>query len=260
MVGLVSLVGAGPGDMELLTLKGAKRLAEADLVLHDALVDPEMLSLAPRARRFYVGRRAGRPGIDQSAIHALMIRWGLRGKRVVRLKCGDPFVFGRGGEEIEALAKAGVPFEVIPGVSAALAAPALAGIPLTFRGVASAFAVVSGHCQEAWAPLLESIPPGTATVVVLMGTRTRREIASYLTANGWPPETPVAVLFGVSTPRCVVWTGELRSLSNETSLDGKAGDLPGTIVVGAVVSLRRESRASPGLDGQEGGSLYVGLR
>src|SRR5512140_121969 len=131
MSGLVSLVGAGPGDPELLTLRAARRLAEADLVLYDALVAAEALALAPRARRFFVGKRPGRPGIGQEAIHHLMILWARRGRRVVRLKCGDPFVFGRGGEEVQALVAAGVPVEVVPGVSSALAAPALAGIPLT---------------------------------------------------------------------------------------------------------------------------------
>lgn len=260
MSGLVSLVGAGPGDPGLLTLKGSQRLAAADLVLYDALVDPEMLSLAPRARRFYVGRRAGRPGIGQTAINALMVRWGRCGKRVVRLKCGDPFVFGRGGEETDALALAGVPFEVIPGVSAALAAPALAGIPLTHRGVTSAFVVVSGHSPEAWGPLLGSISPGSATVVVLMGTRTRGEIASHLATRGWAPETPVAIVFGASTERVVIWTGSLSSLQNRVPVGDGDGELPGTIVIGAVVALRREANVRPGLGGQEGGSLHVGLR
>src|SRR5262249_23081210 len=135
MTGFVSLVGAGPGAADLLTLKAARLLAEADLVLYDALVSPEVLDLAPRAQRFFVGKRARRKAMAQETIHWLMIRAARQGKRVVRLKCGDPFVFGRGGEEALALTRAGIPFEVVPGVSSAVAAPALAGIPVTHRGV-----------------------------------------------------------------------------------------------------------------------------
>ncbi len=129
--GHVSLVGAGPGDPELLTLRALRRLRAADLVLNDALVPAALVELAPQARRFFVGKRAGRHSIEQDTIHRLMIRAARRGDRVVRLKCGDPFVFGRGGEEALALAEAGIPFEIVPGLSSALAAPALAGIPVT---------------------------------------------------------------------------------------------------------------------------------
>ena len=132
--GFVSLVGAGPGDPDLLTQRAVRRLAEADLVLYDALVSPEVLPLASRAQCLSVGKRACRPSISQEAINRCLVRGARRGKRVVRLKCGDPFVFGRGGEEAIALAAAGVPFEIVPGVSSALAAPALAGIPVTHRG------------------------------------------------------------------------------------------------------------------------------
>ena len=133
--GFVSLVGAGPGDPDLLTRKAADRLADADLVLYDALVDPATLALAPTAQRVFVGKRAGRPQVRQEFIHWLMIRAARAGKKVVRLKGGDPFVFGRGGEEGLALAAAGISFEVVPGVSSAIAAAALAGIPVTHRGV-----------------------------------------------------------------------------------------------------------------------------
>src|SRR5215203_1588662 len=145
MTGRVSLVGAGPGDPELLTLKAVARLAEADLVLYDALLDMETLKFATHARRFFVGKRAGRAAIRQDAINRLMIREARRGQRIVRLKGGDPFVFGRGGEEALALAAAGVAFEVIPGVTSAVAAPAYAGVPVTHRRLASSFAVVTGH-------------------------------------------------------------------------------------------------------------------
>jgi uroporphyrin-III C-methyltransferase/precorrin-2 dehydrogenase/sirohydrochlorin ferrochelatase len=232
--GLVSLVGAGPGDPELITLKGARRLAEADIVLHDALVTPEMLALAGRALRYSVGKRAGRPSTAQERIHAIMIRAARRGRRVVRLKCGDPFVFGRGGEEATALAEAGIPCEVVPGVTSALSAPALQGIPVTHRGLASGFLVVSGHASKAYRPVLESLAPHTTTVVILMGLATRADTASLLLARGWSPTTPVAVLLGASTEATRTWIGTLSDLG-QTPL--AAEGLPGTIVIGDVVSL-----------------------
>jgi uroporphyrin-III C-methyltransferase/precorrin-2 dehydrogenase/sirohydrochlorin ferrochelatase len=232
--GLVSLVGAGPGDPDLLTRKGARRLEEADLVLYDALVTTEMLELAPRALRHAVGKRAGRPGTSQESIHRIMIRAARRGRRVVRLKCGDPFVFGRGGEEAVALAAAGVPCEVVPGVTSALSAPALEGIPVTHRGLASAFVVVSGHAERAYRSVLESLAPGTATVVLLMGLASRARTARVLLDRGWSPTTPVAVLLGASTHAARTWLGSLSELGHAPLADT---DLPGTIVVGDVVTL-----------------------
>jgi uroporphyrin-III C-methyltransferase / precorrin-2 dehydrogenase / sirohydrochlorin ferrochelatase len=234
--GLVSLVGAGPGDPELITRKGARRLAEADLVLYDALVTPETLDLAGRARRFPVGKRAGRPAIRQETIHALMIRAARRGERVVRLKCGDPFVLGRGGEEVLALTAAGVPCEVVPGVTTALAAPALAGIPVTHRGYASGFAVVSGHAEEAYGPVIDSIAPHSLTVVVLMGLAARAALAARLLARGWSPETPAAVLLAASTPEAETWRGTLAELDRAPLPEG---DRPGTIAIGDVVALAK---------------------
>src|SRR3954468_11368258 len=212
MTGLVSLVGAGPGDPELLTLKAARRLAEADLVLYDALVEADTLAFAVNARRFFVGKRAGRPAIRQDAINRLMIREAQRGHRIVRLKCGDPFVFGRGGEEALALAAAGVPCEIIPGVSSALAAPLLAGIPVTHRGLSAAFVVVSGHAEAAYAPVLGSLAPSSATVLVLMGRAARARIAALLLSRGWPGDTPAALLLSASTPSSHTWLGTLRDL------------------------------------------------
>ncbi|HEX9188907.1 MAG TPA: uroporphyrinogen-III C-methyltransferase [Vicinamibacteria bacterium] len=236
MSGRVTLVGAGPGDPGLLTVRAARALAEADLVLYDALVSLDVLALAPRAQRFSVGKRAGRASMRQEAIHALMIRAARRGKRVVRLKGGDPFVFGRGGEEVLALRAAGVPHEVVPGVSSALAAPALAGIPVTHRGLSSAFTVVSGHAESAWREVLSGITPNGLTVVVLMGLRTRGAIANLLLERGWAASTPAALLLAAGTPRAHTWTGPLRSLGGEVVPDGLA-DAPGTIVVGDVVTL-----------------------
>jgi len=236
--GLVSLVGAGPGDPELLTLAAARRLAEADVVLHDALVSPAVLALATRALRVPVGKRAGRPSTRQESIHRLMIRAARRGRRVVRLKGGDPFVFGRGGEEALALAGAGVPYEVIPGLCSALAAPALAGIPVTHRGLASSLVVVSGHAETGYRPVLSGLPPGRATVIVLMGVASRSAIAVLLLARQWPPSTPAAICYGASTPDATTWIGRLDELASGD--DGHAtADAPGTLVIGDVVSLAR---------------------
>jgi len=238
MIGLVSLVGAGPGDPELLTLRAVSRLQQADLVLYDALVDRAALRFAPQARWAYVGKRAGRHSIAQQTIERVMIRRALRGERVVRLKSGDPFVFGRGGEEALALAEAGVPCEIVPGVSAAVAAPALSGIPVTHRGLASAFVVVSGHAEEAYAPVLRSLQPGSATVVVLMGIASRAEVAALLLRRGWPKETPAAVLYDASRQSASSWRGSLSSLA-----EAPAGEAPGVIVVGATVAVAAQLEA-----------------
>jgi uroporphyrin-III C-methyltransferase len=234
--GSVALVGAGPGDPELLTRKAALRLAEADIVFYDALVDAAVLDLAPSAQRVFVGKRAGRPAIRQELIHRLMIRAARSGKRVVRLKGGDPFVFGRGGEEALALASAGVLFEIVPGVSSAVAAPALANIPVTHRGTATAFVVVSGHAEEAYRPVLESLPSAGVTVVVMMGLGRIEAIASLLIDRGWTQSTPAAVLFGASTPDSDVWTCTLGELAR--GLDPLEQDAPGTVVIGDVVKVR----------------------
>ena len=233
MSGIVSLVGAGPGDPELLTLRALRRLREADLVLNDALVQSDLLELAPRAQRFFVGKRAGRHSIEQEAINGLMIRSARRGQRVVRLKCGDPFVLGRGGEEALALAAAGVSYEIVPGVSSAIAAPALVGIPVTHRGIASGFAVVSGHAEAAYAPVLDGIAPGAITIVVLMGCATRAAIAERLIARGWCAATPAAIVHGASYPGSLTWIGTLAALGAATIVS----DLPAVLVIGGVVAL-----------------------
>ena len=234
--GSVALVGAGPGDPDLLTRRAAKRLAAADLVLYDALVDPRALDLAPRARRVFVGKRAGRPSIAQASINHLMVRAARRGMRVVRLKGGDPFVFGRGGEEALALRAAGVPFEVVPGVSAAVAAPALAGVPVTHRGLASAFVVVSGHAEEGYRAVLETLAPLAATVVVMMGLGRIGAIAALMIERGWPPSTPVGVVLDASTGRAAAWTTTLAAVRE--GIDAGDSDGPATIVIGKVVALR----------------------
>jgi uroporphyrin-III C-methyltransferase len=233
--GHVSLVGAGPGDPGLLTRRAVARLRAADLVLYDALIDRRVLKLARRAQRFFVGKRARRHAMSQQAINGVMIRAARRGKSVVRLKGGDPFVFGRGGEEALALRHAGVSVDVVPGVTSAVAAPALAGIPLTLRGVSSAFLVVGGHDADAFAAAIDGVLPDQVTLVVLMGVGRRVAIASRLIARGWDRRMPAAIIVDGSKPTQTVWRGTLDELATgEVEIDG---DGPATIVVGRVVAV-----------------------
>ncbi|MEO5767786.1 MAG: uroporphyrinogen-III C-methyltransferase [Polyangia bacterium] len=255
--GRVTLVGAGPGEPDLLTIRAARRLAEADLVLYDALSSEGMRAYAPCARWFYVGKRACRQSIGQDILNRLMIKEARRGHHVVRLKCGDPFVFGRGGEEMWALAEAGVPCEVVPGVSSAVAGPALAGIPVTHRGAASAFTVIAGHHRAVYGPLLSALPSQGMTVVVLMGLAERASIASTLIGCGWAPATPAAIVIGAATPAAWRWTGTLDQLggvalpqrdpggtgtradaADPDDGDGRVGaPPPGLLVIGQVVAV-----------------------
>ncbi len=234
--GRVSLVGAGPGDPDLLTLRAVRALGGADLVLYDALTDARVLAYAPRAQRFCVGKRAGRPSVAQETIHALMIRAARRGKHVVRLKAGDPFVLGRGGEEAMALGDAGIPVEVIPGLSSAIAGPQAAGIPVTHRGVAQAFLVVSAVPRTAFDAIVPAPPPLGLTVVVLMGVGARAEIAHGLIARGWSPTHSAAIVLGAHTQRQWSWTGTLAGLAT-LDLPEEHADLPGILVLGEVAAL-----------------------
>ncbi len=194
----VWLVGAGPGDPGLLTRRGADVLADAEVVVHDRLANPALLELAPsEALLISVGKAPGRVEMDQDGINAVLVEHGTAGRRVVRLKGGDPFVFGRGGEEAEALAAAGVPFEIVPGITSAIAAAAYAGIPVTHRGLSTHFTVVTGHEDPAkgrtdvdW----EALGRAGGTLVILMGASRIRDIADRLMAAGRPPTTPVAVV------------------------------------------------------------------
>jgi uroporphyrin-III C-methyltransferase/precorrin-2 dehydrogenase/sirohydrochlorin ferrochelatase len=207
-------------------------------VLYDALVDDRILRYARHAQRFFVGKREGRHVLTQEKINALMIRAARRGRRVVRLKGGDPFVLGRGGEEAIALSAAGVPFEVVPGISSAIAAPALAGIPVTHRGLAASFFVVSGHDVDAFSMAIGGLESRGVTLVVLMGLARTAALASRLLDRGWTPEMPAAVIVDASSAGQRVWRGTLGALAAGAS-DVVAGSAaaPGTIVVGEVVSL-----------------------
>jgi uroporphyrin-III C-methyltransferase/precorrin-2 dehydrogenase/sirohydrochlorin ferrochelatase len=236
--GFVSLVGAGPGDPELLTRKAARRLAEADLVLYDALVSPATVARARHAQRILVGRRKGSETTGQDAIIRTLIRAARRGRRVVRLKGGDPFVFGRGGEEALALKAAGVAFEIVPGVSSALAGPASAFIPVTHRGISSSVLVTTGHDPERFAELAMSVAPGAATLVILMGTSQRTEIVDALVGAGWRESMPAAIVWNASLPEQRVWTGTLAQLGDASVAATGARHAPGTIVIGDVVGLR----------------------
>jgi uroporphyrin-III C-methyltransferase len=236
--GHVSLVGAGPGDPGLLTRTAIARLRAADLVLYDALIDKRILRYARRAQRFFVGKRAGRHAMTQDAIHALMIRAARRGRRVVRLKGGDPFVFGRGGEEALALQHAGIAYDVVPGVTSAVAAASAAGIPLTHRGVASAFLVVSGHEDEAFASAIAQLQPNGVTVVVLMGLARSAAIACRLIDRGWSRGTPAAVIVDATKPQQQVWRGTLDLLAADAVEIDACG--AGTIVIGDVVAVGQQ--------------------
>jgi uroporphyrin-III C-methyltransferase/precorrin-2 dehydrogenase/sirohydrochlorin ferrochelatase len=232
--GRVSLVGAGPGDPGLLTRRALVCLRSADLVLYDALIDDRILRYARRAQKFFVGKRAGRHAMTQPAIHALMIRAARKGRHVVRLKGGDPFVFGRGGEEVLALRRAGIAFDVVPGVTSAVAAPAAAGIPVTHRGVASAFLVVSAHEEAAFASAVGQLRPNGITIVVLMGLGRSAAIASLLIDRGWARGTPAAIVVDATRAHQRVWRGTLDELAYRADIEASGA---GTIIIGDVVAL-----------------------
>lgn len=233
--GFVSLVGAGPGDPDHLTQRAVRRLREADVVLHDALVSADVCALAPTALRINVGKRAGRQQTAQSEIERLMIEAATQGLRVVRLKGGDPFVFGRGGEEALALQQAGIAFEVVPGLSNAIAAPALAGVPVTHRGLSPGFVVLTGSDPAAIDRVIAVMAPGLLTIVVMMGLGSRKAIVAAMLSRGWPPETAAAIVLGAGTPAMWTWRGTLSELP-AVALDEPSA-MPGTIVIGGVAAL-----------------------
>lgn len=237
--GLVSLVGAGPGDPELITLKGLRRLRGADLVVYDALIGHELLGeCRPEAELVDAGKRAGGPARPQEWINRLLVEAARRGRRVVRLKGGDPFVFGRGAEEAEALVAAGVSWEVVPGVSSAVAAPAYAGIPLTHRQHAASFAVVTGHepADRAESRLRwHALAHGIDTLVFLMGTSRLGEIGERLVAAGRPAQTPAAVVRWGTTGEQELVVATLGSIAAAV-VAAELGP-PALLVVGDVVAL-----------------------
>lgn len=254
-VGLVSLVGAGPGDPDHLTQRAVRRLREAHLVLHDALVSSEVCALAATALRLDVGKRAGGEQTSQAEIERLMIEAARRGLRVVRLKGGDPFVFGRGGEEALALQNAGIPFEIVPGVTNAIAAAGLAGIPVTHRGVSSGFMVMTGTDLQTIDRVLGSLSPGLLTVVLMMSLGSRKALAGLFMARGWHSRTPAAIILGAATPEMQTWRGCLASLA---AAELGASSLPGTIIVGEVAALPLHLLDGVGPVRARNGSEHVG--
>ncbi len=238
MTGKAYLVGGGPGRADLITVRGLHILRQADVVLYDHLIARELLDEAPpHAERLFVGKGPRHHIAEQSQINDLMIARVRDGKQVVRLKGGDPFVFGHGAEEVLALCEAGAPFEIVPGVSSAVAVPAYAGVPVTHRGVSSAFAVVTGHnAADAdpttvdWATLAR-VP----TLIILMGVKRIRQIADMLIAAGRAPQTPaVAISWGVTDQQQVV----RETLANlPSAIAGRRLPTPAVIVVGEVAAL-----------------------
>jgi uroporphyrin-III C-methyltransferase len=236
VAGTVYIVGAGPGDPELLTLRALRCLQQADVVLYDRLVDPRVLHYAPAtARQVYVGKQPGQAH-SQAWIQRLMIAEARKGLQVVRLKGGDPFVFGRGAEEVEALVHAGIAYQVIPGISSAIAVPALAGIPVLHRDYASMLTIVSGHrCSEAemhtWATTLRQ----SGTLVVLMGMAHLARISAGLQHVGVPVDTPVAVIMSGACNQAQTVIGTLADIV----MRARHMAAPAVILVGQVVALHR---------------------
>lgn len=239
-MGFVSLVGGGPGDPGLLTLKGMECLRRAEVVIYDHLVNERLLQYAPPGvELIYAGKKGGQHALEQEEISALLADRARRGMRVVRLKGGDPFLFGRGGEEAEDLTKAGIPFEVIPGVSSAIAVPAYAGIPLTHRGYTSTVAFVSGHedaSRESSRIPWEKIATGIGTLVFLMGYGQLRSIAERLIQEGRDPKTPVALIRWGTLPQQETIVGSLRDIARRA--EEAHFSPPVILVVGEVVRLR----------------------
>jgi uroporphyrinogen III methyltransferase/synthase len=242
--GRVYLVGAGPGDPGLITLKGQRALTQADVVFYDALVDRRLLDhCRAGARRVYVGRREGSHGFPRERISRLLVGEARAGRVVVRLKGGDPLIFGRGGEEAEALAEAGVTYEIVPGVSAGVGAPAYAGIPLTHRAFTSELVFLTGHeCAAGTAVPVDWArhAPGASTLVIFMGRERLAELARLLLDHGRDPGCPVAAIFAGTTDRQRTIVAPLRNIAEQVAADGP--DETALIVVGQVVRLRDSIR------------------
>lgn len=239
--GKVFLVGAGPGDHRLLTIRAVELLRKADVVIYDRLVTKSILQLVPkRVKKIYVGKRAGRHELPQEKINKLMINTALDGKRVVRLKGGDPFLFGRGGEEAEALSDNDIDFEVVPGVTSALAAPTYAGIPLTHRDYSSSVAIVTGHQAEKAEKVVNwsKLPSSVDTIVILMGVERLESIANNLMEGGLDPNTPVAIIEWGTVKRQRSLIGKLGTIAREAK--ERNVKPPAVVVIGKVVKLGRK--------------------
>lgn len=236
--GHVWLAGAGPGDPGLLTLDALAGLAQADLVVHDALVDQRVLRLAgPQAQIVFAGKRGGKPSMTQADITQRLIAFARAGERVLRLKGGDPFVFGRGGEEAKALAAAGIPFRIIPGVTAGLAALAAASIPATLRGINRALIFAAGHgAEEAfdWTPLVRTRAP----IVLYMAMQNLERIAEAMMRSGLSPRTPAAVIAAATTPDQRILVSTIERVAAEAH--AQHFEPPAIVVIGDIVAVREE--------------------
>jgi uroporphyrin-III C-methyltransferase len=237
--GKVFLVGAGPGDPELITLKGLRCLHQAQVVVYDRLICSDLLDEAPsQATRVFVGKESGQHSMQQEEINILLIKYARQGHRVVRLKGGDPFVFGRGGEEALALADAGIPFEIVPGVSSAIAVPAYAGIPVTHRDLATSFTVVTGHEQRnntSSSVNWETLAALEGTLVIMMGVETLPHITQRLLAGGLQPSTPAAVIQQGTVAQQRIVTDTLVNIA-ESARTAKITS-PAVTIIGATVAL-----------------------
>jgi uroporphyrin-III C-methyltransferase/precorrin-2 dehydrogenase/sirohydrochlorin ferrochelatase len=236
----VALVGAGPGNPDLLTFQALRLMQQADVVLYDHLVSPEIVKLARRgAQHIYVGKKADHHPLPQEEINQLMIELARTGKAVLRLKGGDPFIFGRGGEEIEELAGAGIPFQVTPGITSAAGASCYAGIPLTHRDHSQSVTFVTGHRRDGQVELdWPRLTGDKETVVIYMGVREAPAICRQLIAHGRAPETPAAVIERATTDRQRTITGTLDSLPR--LMERMSIRPPALIIVGSVVSLHEK--------------------
>ena len=248
-VGTVYLVGAGPGDPELLTLRAARLLSEADLVVHDGLVDPAVLALVgPGAELVSVAKSRARHTLPQTEINALLVHEARAGRNVVRLKGGDPFVFGRGGEEAEACLAAGVAVEIVPGVTSALGAAAAAQIPLTHRESASIVSFVAGQCkgltEQDWAGLAGK----GRTLVIYMGVKTAPQIAEKLMADGLAPEVPLAIIENAARANMRVLRGPLAALPELVERERVSS--PALIIIGEVTARNDAALAQFALEAQ----------
>jgi uroporphyrin-III C-methyltransferase len=240
-VGKVYLVGSGPGDPELMTVKARRLIDEADVVLHDKLPGPEILGLVPEDRREDVGKRAGGEWTPQEYTNRRLVELAKEGKTVVRLKGGDPFVFGRGGEEMEHLAEHGIPFEVVPGITSPIGGPGVAGIPVTHRDHASSVSFVTGHedpTKEESAINWQALADTGGTIVVLMGVGKLPQYTQTLVDAGMDPETPVALVERATWPDMRVAMGTLESI---VDVRDEAGIEPPAITVIGDVAATRET-------------------
>jgi uroporphyrin-III C-methyltransferase len=239
--GKVYLVGAGPGDPKLLTLRAVEVLKKADVVIYDRLVGESILKLAPKtAKKIYVGKKAGKHEVPQDKINELLVNTALEGKKVVRLKGGDPFLFGRGGEEAETLVENHVKFEVVPGISSAVAAPAYAGIPLTHRDYASSVAIVTGHrAGDTGKPVnWTKLSSAVDTIVILMGVESLETIAAKLIEGGLDPNRPAAIIEQGTSKAQRSFIAKLSTISKEAKRNKVKP--PAVIVIGEVAELRRK--------------------